>query len=140
MAHLTHSNSTKAGWINAVLIPVKQHLVCCGLVPMAGSLLGGGVAGALESNTGEIIMATLIPPVVTYGVMWAEQKINHRRHTSSCECDHPKTLTRKNYFRQTALAYGFYVAAHFLLPHHHHDNIDKPPASLEKKRHATIIP
>jgi hypothetical protein len=125
--NLTYSKSTKAGWINAVLIPVKQHFVCCGLVPLIGSLAGGGVSEALESTTGELIMAGVIPPVVTYGVMWAEQKLNDRKsHAHDCACDHTKTLTRKNYFRQTALAYGFYAAAHFLLPHHENHNKHLP--------------
>ena len=107
-----------AGWVNAVLIPVKQHVVCCGLLPLAASALGGSTAAVLESPAVEIALGVAVPPLVTYGVMWAEQKWANRTSGPGA-CAH-KILTLRNYFRQAALSYGIYAAAHFLLPHHHH--------------------
>lgn len=130
------SGKSHAAWANIVLIPVKQHFVCCGVLPVALSTFGGAAAAEfLHSPVGEWAMGITVPPVVTYGVMWTEQKIQNWRaqraaqkqasvqecaveNAQCCACDH-KTLTRKNYMKQTALGYVFYAAAHFLLPHHH---------------------
>ncbi|MDB5478116.1 MAG: hypothetical protein JWM96_611, partial [Alphaproteobacteria bacterium] len=42
------ANVRKTGWMNAatslILVPVKQHAVCCGLVPMAAAVMGSSAA------------------------------------------------------------------------------------------------
>lgn len=127
---MTHAK-TKAGWINAFLIPVKQHVVCCGLLPAAVSLAGGS-AGAqlLHEPAFELAMGLVVPPVVTYGTMWLEQKWHDRKGHGCC-----KTLTKSNYLKQTALSYLFYAAAAMLMPHDHdhgnrHKNCNENHAGL----------
>lgn len=120
-----------AAWANIVLIPVKQHFVCCGVLPVAVSAFGGAAAAEfLHTAPAELAMGIIVPPVVTYGVMLVEQKIHDRRAKknaqesacalpeTACGCSH-RTLTRQNFLKQTALGYAFYAAAHFLLPHQH---------------------
>jgi len=107
--------SSKAGWVNAVLIPVKQHLVCCGLLPLAAS--SSGTAGAwLDSAPGQWAAGLIVPPLMTGAVMLGEQ-LWHNASRPGCEC---KTLTSRNFFRQTALAYAFYAAASLVMPKHDH--------------------
>lgn len=131
------SGKTYAAWANAVLIPVKQHVVCCGILPVAVATFGGAAAAeVLHTPVAELAMGITVPPLVTYGVMWTEQKIHDWRdrkaaqkqdaslqecaveNAECCTCSH-HSLTRKNFLKQTALGYVFYAAAHFLLPHHH---------------------
>ncbi len=138
------ASQSKAVWVNAVLIPVKQHVVCCGLLPLAASLAGGSVEAALETPAAEMAMFALVPPIVTYGVMWAEQKWHDRQDKKKHACECNKTLTLKNFFKQTALSYAFYAAAHLLFAHDHkhehgdHDSKDHDHSvhmSQEKIRH-----
>lgn len=113
---------SKAGWVNAVLIPVKQHLGCCVLLPLAANALGGGGAAFLASEPAEWLLFACMPPVVTFGVMKVEQTIHDYRHRKRHDCAcHGKTLTRKNYLKQTGLAYVFYAASHLLTHHVRHD-------------------
>lgn len=125
--------TTKTGWINAVLIPIKQHLGCCVLLPMAANTIGGSAAAWLATPQAEWTLFAVVPPAVTYGVMKAEQKIHDYRHRHDQTCDH-KILTRKNYLKQAALAYVFYAASH-LLTHHvlhwgHEHYEEKPKKSF----------
>lgn len=139
------SGKSYAAWANIVLIPAKQHFFCCGVLPVAVSALGGaGAAEFLHTPEAEITMALVVPPVVTYGVMLAEQKYHDykaRRRAkktthmhdhektdcaadnASCACEH-KVLTRKNFLKQTALGYAFYAAAYMVLPSHDHAHCD----------------
>ena len=117
---------SRAGWINAVLIPVKQHLGCCVLLPLAANAMGGGASSWLASEQAEWALFATVPPLVTYGVMQAEQKIHAYRHRNKPTCCTHTTLTRAGYLKQTALAYLFYAASH-LLTHHvsHWDHAHK---------------
>lgn len=138
--------SSKAAWANLVLIPVKQHFFCCGVLPVAVSAVGGvGASEFLHTPAAEIGMFLTVPPVVTFGVMYAEQKYHdykdRRRakkqsakkqvqHDAQYDLQHcakenaggicaHKTLTRKNYLKQSALSYVFYAATYMLFPHTH---------------------
>ncbi|MDB5478755.1 MAG: hypothetical protein JWM96_1250 [Alphaproteobacteria bacterium] len=135
---------SQAAFFNAVLIPVKQHVLCCGLLPLAANFLSGRAGEVLESQAAEIIMAVTVPPVVTYGVLWAEGKWHRHKaekhkadmHKENTCCAH-KILTTKNYLFQTGIGYLFYAAAHFLLPHEEHRHDKKEPHKVTKN-HAVI--
>ncbi len=119
---------SRAGWVNAVLMPVKQHIGCCVVLPLAANAMGGGAAAWLATPQAELALFAVVPPLVTYVVMKAEELIAQRsaKKTSepTCECAHHATsLTGKNFLNQTAIAYAFYAAAHLLMhdlrPHEH---------------------
>lgn len=129
----------KTPWINAILIPVKQHLGCCVLLPLAANTIGGSTAAWLASEQAEMVLFAVVPPLVTFGVMKVEQKIHDDRHAKEkcCAHDHGKILTRKNYLKQAALAYVFYAASHFITHDvlhwdHHHDK-ELPKSSVIHK-------
>ncbi len=118
---------SRAGWANALLIPVKQHAFCCVILPpLVNAAFGANAAEMLHSLPGEIALGVVVPPVVTYGTMWAEQKWHDwkRNRQDSCGC-REKTLTMRNFIRQTALSYVFYCAtalvSHNIWPHEHED-------------------
>lgn len=123
-----YTAKSKAGWVNAILIPVKQHAFCCGVLPpLVTAAFGANAGDMLHSIPGEIALGLIVPPAVTYGTMALEQMLHNRRHKSADHaCDNPKTLTWQNYLRQTALSYAFYAATslitHALFPHEHKDH------------------
>jgi hypothetical protein len=113
---------------NAVLIPVKQHVICCGAVPaLVSTGLGGGTGAWLATTGGQVAMGILVPPLVTGAVMWAEQKWHNRaaarKNATCCGHQHPmnQSLTKANFLRQTALGYAFYAAIMFMTADHRHD-------------------
>lgn len=113
---------------NAVLIPVKQHVICCGVVPaLISTGLGGGAAAWLATTGGQVALGLTVPPLVTAAVMWAEQKWHDitaaRKKSACCGHDHPagRSMTTPNFLRQTALGYAFYAAAAFMTADHRHD-------------------
>ena len=138
--HVNQPVKAKTGWINAVLIPIKQHLGCCILPKVVGALTGSSSAlsKTLETPTAECGLFLTVPPLVTWGVMAVEQKMQNRHQTACNMCEEGKILTRKNYLKQAALAYVFYAASHFIthdLLHwgHHHDE-DIPPTTQIVRR------
>jgi len=114
------SVKSRAGWINLLLIPVKQHAICCGLVPLLAVFAGGTLSATLENPKVEMAMDLLFAPLMTFLIMWGEQKWHdHKVHHHECGCGHSKILTWRNYLMQAALGYVIYAVAHSLLPHHH---------------------
>ena len=136
---------SKAGWINAVLIPVKQHLGCCVLLPVAANAMGGSAAAWLATPAAEWTLFATVPPLVTYGVMKAEQKIHEIRHRKKHDCAcNAKIMTGKSYLKQTALAYLFYAASHFITHDvlkwsHDHDK-EIPKKEVMKKETMSATP
>lgn len=131
--------ASKAGWINAVLIPVKQHVGCCVLLPLAANAMGGSTAAWFASEQAEWALFATVPPLVTFGVMKAEQKIHEIRHRKKHDCAcAAKTLTGRSYLKQTALAYLFYAVSHFVthdvFKWGHDHNKDIPKTEM---KHAT---
>lgn len=126
----SRQTKSRAGWANMILVPIKQHAFCCGILPpLVTAAFGANAGDMLHSVPGEIILGLTVPPLVTYGTMALEQAWHNRRDTKCEHKSHHKTLTWKNYARQTALSYLFYAATslitHAIWPHdHHHDHED----------------
>ena len=123
-------NARRTSWVNAatnlVLVPVKQHAVCCGLLPLAVAAMGSSAAAEwLESYTAEAIMALFLPVLITALVMWGERAWHNRASNKqpSCQCARHRFSWRE-FGKQVLLGYMFYavvyLAAHTVLPHHHH--------------------
>lgn len=117
--------SSTAAWVNAALVPAKVHVVCCGIIPAAAAAFGSHMAvDALETTAAQIVTGIVTPPLVTYGVMLAEQKMRRKKQKAACTCDGDnKSLTLRNYLKQTALSYAFSATmlgiTHLFLPHEH---------------------
>lgn len=114
---------SKATWMNIPLLFAKQHAFCHGLLPLAAFVGGDRVARALDKPFVEAAVYTVLPPVITFGTMLAEQAWENRKAVKRTH-EPRKTLTLRNYFKETAIAYGIsaltFGATHFAFPHHHH--------------------
>ena len=135
-------SSSKAGWANMLLVPIKQHAFCCGILPpLVTTLFGANAGEMLHSIPAEIGLGLVVPPLVTYGTMAIEQKWHNWKDNreQTCACKH-KTLTWKNFAKQAALSYLFYaataVATHAIWPHEHHDHapVENNHRTSEKRK------
>lgn len=105
--------------LNAPVIVAKQHLFCCILFPILSSLIGGSIGAALRTERAEIIAGIIAVPLVTFGVMAAEQwwvNSNYHKHDHDDHMHDHNLLTWKRYLIQAAIGYVVFFTAHALLP------------------------
>jgi hypothetical protein len=106
-------------FLNAPVIVLKQHLFCCILFPLLSSVIGGSLGAWLRTERAEIIAGTVAVPLITLGVMIAEQWWVNSRFHSHKDDDHMhdhNLLTLKRYLIQTVIGYAVFFTAHALLP------------------------
>lgn len=99
--------SYKAALLNAVLMPLKVHAFCCGVVPVLTSVFGSNFASEKGETPMEKIVTGLVAvPVITFGTILAEKRYHNfkQRHKEHKCCGHDITL--KKFLVNTAVGYG----------------------------------